>query len=152
VEGEYKKFSKRLFDTHDAPARTLSKMILEEQMGYRYAADHTDTYGPDLICEDDWGVRKFIECEVKNNWSGPQFPFDSVQVPERKRKFCRIPNLYFMMFNKEMDHFIWMKGADILTSPLVEVKNKFTPSGELFFQVPLIHTKIIRIVRRLGHD
>lgn len=79
-----------------------------------------------------------IEVERKVVWAGPKFPYDNVQFPERKEKFLNLdkPTL-FLMFNKTYNNYLCVWDKDIKSSSKTEVKNRFVPSGELFFQVPL---------------
>ena len=47
-----------------------------------------DTYGIDLIVDNTF----YCEVEVKHNWKGKDFPFSTLQLSDRKRKFAILDN------------------------------------------------------------
>lgn len=101
------------------------------------ATENTKRTQVDLLAFKD-NIHLFnIETEIKRVWSGP-FKYQSVQIPERKGKFCNLekPTL-FVMHNADQTEFLVIKDTDILASPCVEVPNKFVWKGEKFYQIPI---------------
>ena len=143
-----KEFSKQLYKKYDDLARAATKEHLKKERGYN-TVDHHDKYAQDLIASkpDEWGVHLSepfcVECEVKAVWSGAKFPYDTVQLPERKKKFFNKLTLFYI-WNKELTHAVtfWSEKVKHLTT--VEVKNKYVKEGERFFQIPLSLTTIIK--------
>ena len=77
--------------------------------------------------------------EVKRVWSGPNFPWDSVQLPERKKKFTEGTRrkIEFWLLNRELTHAVIINGKDVGSSSLVAVPTSMGVRDELFFQVPI---------------
>jgi hypothetical protein len=115
--GNYKRFSKKLCGVE--------------------LVDNPDKYGPDLVRTDGGG---FVECEIKKVWKTDEFPYGSVQFPERKAKYVyqnKDTKVEFFMLNMKCNRALTVDGQDILDSKLSHVRNIYVNSGELFFQVPL---------------
>ena len=131
--GIRKKFDKKLFEANDIFAREKTTKYLNS-VGCN-VIPHPNQYAQDLIAykdDDAW----FVECEVKNVWSGEGFPYPNVQMPERKKKFFDHPTQFFI-WNKEGDHAMTFWSTDISNLEPVEVYNRFISSGEYFYQVPM---------------
>jgi hypothetical protein len=107
--------------------------------------ENPNTYGQDLIAEGSKG-KFYVECEVKTVWDTDKFPFDTVQLPERKSKFFSSPTLFFI-WNKMLTSAIMFKSNDIKHLTPVEVSNKYITSGEFFYQIPLDMTGTVRMGR-----
>jgi len=107
--------------------------------------ENPNPYGQDLIAEGSKG-KFYVECEVKTVWKGEDFPFDSVQLPERKKKFFDKPTLFFV-WNNELSTALLFKSNDIKDLTPVEVRNKYVASGEMFYQIPLTLTGKVRMNR-----
>ena len=129
-----KTFSKELYAQYDRMAREATKQFFSS-VG-KQIIDNPETYRQDLIVKEDEEHKYYVECEVKAVWDKDEFPFPSVQLPYRKRKF----------FNKRTQFFIWNKSCtraatfwsnEIKELVPIEVKNKHIASGEYFFQIPL---------------
>jgi hypothetical protein len=135
-----KKFDKELYAENDRIAREKAKSYFS-RLNFQIS-DNPDQYGPDLILTD--GTQTcFVECEIKHNWSGDVFPFETIQFPERKAKFARMGVVFFML-NHQLTRAIVVPGNIVLSSPVTEVPNKYVTSGENFFQVPLIKAVIVK--------
>ena len=130
-----KRFDKNLYDSNDSTARTAGK-IYWRSFSYQ-AEDNPDRYGADLIVNTGWEVF-YSEVEIKRVWSGPLFKYDTLQIPERKRKFTVLDMpCMFLVLNNEQTH-AFVCSSDLLSkSPVVEVPNKYVYKGEMFFQVPV---------------
>lgn len=138
-----KKFDRTLHKEHDKKAR-MRTMEFMQIKGYE-VWENPNEYGQDLIAEGSKG-KFFVECEVKTVWRGDTFPFDSLQLPERKSKFFTKPTLFFI-WNNELSCAMMFKSDHVKDLHPVEVPNKYVSSGELFYQIPLDRTKTVRMSR-----
>jgi len=139
--GVRKKFDKDLYDTYDSIAKEAAKDALQKK-GYT-VCDNTDKYAQDLVAEKD-GEMFLVETEVKNVWKGPEFPYDTVQLPQRKQKFFVEPTLFYI-WNKQLDSAITFLSEDIKDLTPVEVPNRYVYKGEYFFQIPLDLTTRVKV-------
>lgn len=128
-----KAFDKSLYQKYDALAREATREHLESK-GYE-VQEHPNKYAQDLIAEKDLEIN-CVECEVKLVWKGEEFPYDSVQLPERKKKFFKEPTLFYI-WNKQLTHAATFWSHDVACLEPVEVRNKYISRGELFYQIPL---------------
>lgn len=137
---ERKEFSRELFNTNDRVARDITKSFYQKTFG-ESLADNPDVYGADLIYNN-----KLVECEIKIVWKEDVFPYESIQIPERKSKiFVNDRFSEFVMINNKLSVLLVLKKENILTSPMVEVPNKYISKGEFFFQVPIQHARFYHI-------
>jgi hypothetical protein len=130
-----KRFCKELHQTNDTLARAAGKTYWSS-VGYE-VKDNPDQYGADLIVNT--GQEEFYsEVEIKRVWSGPNFAYDTLQIPGRKKKFTELDKpCVFVVFNNEQTHAFACHSDVLKESPLVEVPNKYVYSGEMFYQVPI---------------
>ena len=138
-----KQFNEALHGKHDKPARVRTMEYMQIR-GYEIW-ENPNPYGQDLIADASKG-KFYVECEVKTVWKGEDFPFDSVQLPERKKKFFDKPTLFFV-WNNELSTALLFKSNDIKDLTPVEVSNKYIASGEMFYQIPLTLTGKVRMNR-----
>ena len=163
----YKKFDKKLYEQNDAKAREIAKKYFAR---YDYKLlDNPDQYGVDLICyekidcaactedtvescETCHGLGKtmkpkmYVEVEIKRVWKDEEFPYGSVQFPERKWKFCKLDApVAFFMLNNECSRAVLVTGEDLINSPLKRVSNIYMRKDENFFQVPLDKATFIEV-------
>lgn len=138
-----KPFSPSLFQENDTPARAAGKRYWRS-LGY-HVEDNPDRYGPDLLV--DTGTLKFYsEVEIKRVWSGKEFKYDTLQIPERKRKFIGLEMpCAFIVFNNEQTHGYLCTDSQLAVSPVVEVSNKYMRSGENFFKLPVNTLTLIEV-------
>ena len=128
-----KRFDRELFDKCDDPARQATADYLES-IGLE-VRDHPNRYAQDLIASDD--TQEFlVECEVKRVWTTHDFPYDTVQLPERKSKFFD-QSTQFFIWNKDFVTAMTFWSDDIKDLTPVEVPNKYMYKDEYFFQVPM---------------
>ena len=114
-----------------------------ESKGFMAWVNH-DQFGIDVQ-----GVRKGIsyefEVEVKHNWKGKDFPFDTVHFSNRKRKFALPDNTtWFVMLNHERTHGLMVTGSVFLNAPIVE-KNTIYTRKEEFVQISVDKAILITI-------
>lgn len=137
-----KPFDKALFEKNDALARQAVSQYLRSH-GVTISPN-PDQYGVDLFeMEDDEFDGPYpvlgIECEIKRVWSGPDFPWDTIQLPERKAKYRNgIIDVDYYLLNSECTHAIVIPGYLLDEHIPVEVPNKYVSKGERFYQIPVI--------------
>lgn len=123
-----KKFDRELYEENDTQFRHKVVDYLKAE-GFNVHSNE-DPYGIDLIIELG------VEIERRPSWRGPEFPYDTVHIPLRKKKFF-LHNGSYMILNKEADRALSIDVQDIIKNPLVEVPNKYLPEGELFYNIPI---------------
>lgn len=134
-----KPFNKELFEKYDEVARKATKEFLSKK-GWE-AEDHPDIYAHDLLATKD-GFILLVECEVKALWKSGGFPFPSVQLPARKRKFFH-PNAVFFIWREDLGDAVYFWARDIDNLETVVVPNKYMASDEHFYQVPVDLVKFV---------
>ena len=132
-----KRFDRELWLENDVKARNACKRIFRgfENLKVKPHSDHRKV---DLELFLDGEHIANVETEIKRVWKGKEFEYNSVQFPERKRKFCELDKpTIFIMWSANLDSYLVVTGRDLANSPCVEVPNKYVWKGEHFFQVPL---------------
>ena len=137
-----KKFDKYLHQKYDDRAKTASKALLKAK-GYD-VVDNPNPYAEDLIAQKGSDAPFFVEVEIKDLWKGSEFPFQTVQLPERKKKFA-VNKTVFMIWNSETTHCACFSSDAIWGVALKEVPNKKGPEGERLFQIPLSKIKFRKL-------
>ena len=129
-----KVFSQEHYDADDNAKHELIEW-LESRHGYM-AWVNDDQYGIDVLAIKHGETYEF-EVEVKHNWTGDGFPFDSVHWSARKLKFAKdCKRNWFVMFSDDRTQALFVSGKTILDSPLVVKSTKYT-TAEKFVEVPL---------------
>jgi len=135
MKGEYKPFDKKLFKENDPKSRDVVKNFLKTR-GVE-VKDNTNEYGVDLISSD--GNIKF-EVERRLVWNRYEFPFNEVNLLERKTRFFTENNTYYIIVSKDYSRIGIINNNDIKIymnkSNLKESKNKFVSDGEMFYKLP----------------
>ena len=135
-----KKFSKELWEAYDAQGRDIVRNLNYFTDAGEVLSDHPNRYEIDLIDDD---AQVVVEVEVRPVWRTKNFPYDSLNVPERKGKMLRkwVDKGYTVKFaavNKNGDRVAIVDGPDVLGSPLQKSWNKYARGGsERFYKVPL---------------
>lgn len=153
-----KSFNKKLFEQNDPKARQIAIEYFAKQ-GYD-VRDNPNKYGVDLIawkihehdpaneyiCED-CSIQFCIEVEIKRVWKGDEFPWLTVQFPERKAKYIYQSDkpVKFFMLNAQCNRAFIVDGAEILKSKLKMVPNMYMRDDEYFFQVPIDKGEFVEI-------
>lgn len=129
-----KPFSRELHDQNDEPAKNAVWRYLFNN--WNVEVEEGDTYGVDLVCFRDREIVGYVEVERRHNWVG-DFPFDSVHVPFRKKKFLDLDRpMTLFSVKRDLSQALWCPGEDIKNAP-VEVKSNKFMTQEKFFVVPL---------------
>lgn len=104
-----------------------------------------DQYGIDVLAiGNNWQECQF-EVEVKHNWSGDKFPFDTLHFAGRKRKFLTgSKDVVFVTFNHERTHALAVSGKVLAGAPIVYKKTKYT-NNEPFIEVAADRCKLLKI-------
>jgi len=138
-----KKFDPSLHNKYDDVGRTVVKNYFKSKLNID-AIDNSDIYGVDLILTKNNNVVGYAEVEVRNNWDKDNFPFDTLNVPSRKKKLLEneMPTFFFSV-NKILTRMFCCKAEIVLQCPLVENKNKYVKDGEYFYKVPVNDLKLI---------
>ena len=134
-----KRFSKSLYEKHDESAKESAERMKEffgvEEFtdgDNRYKVDRKGFKGGEHICN--------VEVEVKMIWKKglSDFPYDEINLPGRKKKYLELDKpTSFVIFSKDMQGAVVFTDEVVKDCKMVEVKNKYCPSGEMFFKIPL---------------
>lgn len=139
MQGAYKSFDRKLYSVND----NAKELAIEyfKRLGMS-AIVNPNEYGVDLIVDNQF----YCEVEVKHNWKGNSFPFPTLQIPERKKKFATLDKpVVFMVMSSDRTKALVAKDDDVLSSPLKTVSNKYVKNGEKFFQVDVSMLREIKI-------
>jgi hypothetical protein len=112
-----------------------------EQNGFT-AWVNPDQYGIDVLAERD-GDQYGFEVEVKHNWQGEKFPYNTVHFSARKQKFIGW-NHFFTMLNDERSCVLVVDENVLRSADVVNKATKYT-SDELFIAVPLSQCVVFRL-------
>ena len=136
-----KTFSKELYDDDDS-----AKLLILEWLRSKgfFVFVNPDDYGIDLLGRYN-EMNYAFEVEVKHNWRGTMFPFDTIHFSNRKRKFATADKLtWFVMLNDERTHALMVSGQNFLAAPIV-TKNTIYSQGEQFVAIPVEQGKLITL-------
>jgi len=133
--GRSKPFDKQLHANNDPKSRIVVKKFFAERD--IILVDHPNKCDIDLITEDG---KLRVEVEHRNSWNKRDFPYDEVNVPERKAKFFKDGNTYYVILSKNYKRLGFISAAKIqrfikLQSPK-ESSNCFMKKGEYFYKIP----------------
>ena len=134
--GVSKPFNKSLHAKNDPSSRKLVKKFFAERGVI--LVDHPNKYDIDLQTEDG-KVR--VEVERRPVWDSFDFPFDTVNVLERKRKFFETGNTHYCIISQNYKRLGFIP-ADKLTEYikpefLKENPNKYVRKDEYVYKVPV---------------
>ena len=150
---EKKPFDNYLYDLWDSTGKKQIIEILKRNTKLK-VIDPIRKTDIDLLVYVEEDYKFNIEVEIKIGWGTKEFPYNTVQFPARKEKFCYTekPTL-FVMFNKYQSSYLCVTYKDLLNSPLKMIPNKYVKQGEHFFQVPIekvIFNDINKAIKQLG--
>ena len=115
------------------------------------ACVNPDQFGIDILASRN--SNKFeIEVEVKHNWKGKHYPFDTVHISSRKEKFAHEKSgvfVWFCLVNHERTHAVFVPGVEFLAAPIV-VKNTTCTKGESFREIKT--GTVYRITQDAKHE
>jgi hypothetical protein len=127
-----KPFDQALYDTDD-PAKMLVINWLTSRDFTAWV--NPDQYGIDVLAKKR-KLEYAFEVEVKHNWTGEEFPYDTVHFSARKQKFLDSDRqTFFMMLNDDLTHALMVSSSALESSQIVRKDTKYT-SDESFISVP----------------
>jgi hypothetical protein len=143
-----KKFDQSLHDQYDDIGRNVVKDYFKNRLEID-AIDNPNIYGVDLLlCRNDV-VIGYAEVEVRNSWKTDVFPFDTLNVPFRKKKLLENDlSTFFFSINYPMTRMFCCTAETILECNIQENKNKYVNSNEYFYKVPIDKLKSIELMNR----
>ena len=133
--GKHKKFSKKLYSQNDPKSR---KIVIEyfKKQGI-ILRNNENKYGVDLVSED--GKHQY-EVEHRLIWETEEFPYDEINVPERKAKFFVDKCVSYVILSRDYSQLGMINGKElakhIKDENLKESSNKYIREGEYFYKVP----------------
>lgn len=128
-----KPFDKDLYDADDSAKYLVIEWL--ERRGF-VAFVNPDDYGIDILGRYN-GMDYAFEVEVKHNWRGFNFPFDTVHYSARKRKFVMAEGkTFFVTLNHERTRLLLINHNDFMAGKLVNKKTIYTDS-EWFIEIPV---------------
>jgi hypothetical protein len=132
-----KPFDQALYDADD----NAKDLVIKWLTGYGYSMEvNPDQYGIDLVGFDNKGKPITVEVEVKHHWTGPAFPFPTVHVSARKRKFIN-PDSYLVMVNHQRTHCLTLNYEALSWARVVTKPTVYT-LDEQFLEVAIDKAKI----------
>ena len=134
-----KPFDQALYDADDNAKHLIVEWF--NRHGWTMQVN-PDEYGIDLIGFDALLRPATIEVEVKHHWTTPTFPFKTVHVSARKRKFID-PGSYLVMLNHDRTHALTYSFADFTVAKLIRKDTIYT-TDEMFFELPVGMPRRIR--------
>lgn len=137
--GEYKKFSKELYNENNKIAIQTSSEFISQIFKYQILQQEQEAYSShDFIVVDPHTKKNIlIETEIKKVWekSGQWQGWDTLDIPYRKNKSQA---QLFIMINKNHNTLACMLMNDVKTSKIKQKRTIYTDSGtEQFFSVSL---------------
>lgn len=136
-----KPFSERLYNNDD----NAKDQVIEWLKSQAYEAwVNPDQYGIDVLAHKDGKDYQF-EVEVKHNWKGPRFQYDTLHYSDRKRKFLKEPtNTAFVTLNHERTHALLVPGLLLSEAPTI-IKNTIYTQNEKFIEVTASECELISL-------
>lgn len=137
-----KPFDRKLFEQNDNLGKNAAIKYLVLTENVREIELNSNRYGVDLLYSTIRPrARRGLEAEVKRAWAGGPFPYDTIDIPHRKRKYFEAGNDFFML-SADRQHYLFLKAESILASPVKEKYTKYTRMGdEQFFSVNIKSAK-----------
>lgn len=123
-----KRFSRDLYNKYDEIGKEATIKHLEAQ-GYT-VRPHESRYMQDLRFDDGC-----VECEVRPQWKGEEFPWPVVNLPKRKEKFFNEDTLFYI-WNADQTRAATFWSYEIKDLEPEEVPNKYCWKDEYFYRIP----------------
>jgi hypothetical protein len=137
-----KPFSPELHAENDGPAKDAVMAFIKR--AWNLEPREAGKYDCDLDVYEKGALIAHVEVEKRSHWTG-DFPFATVNVPTRKRKFflLDLPTLLFSV-KADFTQALYTRGDIILDSPIVDNPNRYLKE-EKFFSVPLRYWKLVTL-------
>ena len=138
MKNRTKAFSRSLYNQHDHAGKQFVAKVLRKKHGKDLEIMGDSGFGVDLKLYKNGEKIGTAEVEVRNNWrDNNPFPFDTVNIPYRKKKFFTDGSCVYFSVNKNLTRCLIITEKVILESPIKENHNKYVANGEKFFKVPV---------------
>lgn len=108
--GKVKKFSKKLYNKYDVPAREIIQKILGDNV-----EDNPDIYNEDMILKIPNCKYKYLELQVCVQWIEEKYPYPKPYVYARKAKFSN--ETLFLILNKNMTDGLIFSRSSLIEQP-----------------------------------
>lgn len=121
-----KAFSRELYDKND-----WVKYLFIDILNSRYECNprvNPDDYGIDILTD-----KYDYEVEVKHNWTGVNFPYDTIHYSSRKIKFVT-KRSYFVTFNSDHSRYFIIHSWSLNKAKIVTKNTTYTKS-ESFIEI-----------------
>jgi len=121
-----KAFSRELYDKND-----WVKYLFIDILNSRYECNprvNPDDYGIDILTD-----KYDYEVEVKHNWTGVDFPYDTIHYSSRKIKFVT-KRSYFVTFNSDHRRYFIIHSWSLNKARIVTKNTTYTKS-ESFIEI-----------------
>ncbi len=137
-----KPFSPELHDENDGPAKDAVMAYIKR--AWQLDPREGGKYDVDIDVYERGALIAHVEVEKRSHWVG-DFPFATVNIPIRKRKFflLDLPTLLFSV-KADLTQALYTKGDIILDSQVINNPNKYLKE-EQFFSVPLRYWKLVNL-------
>jgi len=133
--GLHKPFSKSLFQGNDPKSRRIVKDYLAKQD--IVVEDNPNKFGVDLVSKDG---TLHVEVEHRLVWTEEEFPYEEINIPERKAKFFIDNCVAYFILSAGYKHIGMISGKTLrpflVDYNLKESSNKYMRSSEYFYKVP----------------
>ena len=139
-----------MFKQNDKLAREVGKAYWKSKG--KTAVDNPDRYGPDLVVDGVFTVRWKLNVhgKVKSlNIKHARYHIEKLSIWTKISTISR--HIFSSLIMNRIMPFI-LKAEDVASSPVVEVPNKYVPSGEMFFQVPLDKLNLVELPKDVRQD
>jgi len=103
---------------------------------------NTNTQYPDISLFRGGELCAYVEVEYAIRWSGGAWPYPTVHIPKRKKKYTSLSvPTFFVVVNGGYDQMLLIPEECVLSSAVVVVKTKYNEIGEAeeFYDVDTCH-------------
>lgn len=137
-----KKFDQSLHDENDGPAKDAVMAYIKR--AWQLDPREGGKYDVDIDVYERGALIAHVEVEKRSHWV-KDFPFHTVNIPIRKRKFflLDLPTLLFSV-KADLTQALYTKGDIILDSQVINNPNKYL-RDEQFFSVPIRYWKLVNL-------
>lgn len=125
-------FRKGLHDVEDTRGK-LALIKYFRNLGYEVEQNPFGRYGVDLRVVID-GKDYFFDAEVRSEWKWDRFPFETIHIVERKRKF-NTKNTYFASIRNDLRVCYFIPASLLKTKYLESVETR--DGVENFYSIPV---------------
>ena len=113
-----KPFNQQSFNQNDVPARQAIKAFYAKRN--QPLEDNADRFGVDLVGNDNSFM---VEVEIRTHWNGAKYPYQKVNVLERKKAMLLNNNVSLMVLNADCSQAVCIE-PNVLRKYLVDANRK----------------------------